>query len=50
MLKVFLTIDPQTRRGLYDSESKLLGIFQSINEAEHALGDLLNFCSIRSAL
>ncbi len=49
MLKIFLTIDPQTRRGLYDSESKLLGVFQSMHEAEAALGDMLNFCSIRSA-
>lgn len=49
MLKIFLTIDPQTRRGLYDSESTFLGIFQSMSEAEKALGDMLNFCSIRSA-
>jgi hypothetical protein len=47
MLKIFLTTDPQTRRGLYDSESKLLGVYQSISEAEAALGDMLNFCSIR---
>jgi len=50
MLKIFLTIDPQTLRGLYDSESKFLGVFQSISEAEEALGDMLNFCSIRSAV
>lgn len=49
MFKIFLTIDPHTRRGLYDSESKFLGVFQSINDAEKALGDMLNFCSIRSA-
>lgn len=49
MLKIFLTIDPQTRRGLYDSEAKLLGVFHSIGEAEVVLGDMLNFCSIRSA-
>lgn len=48
MLKIFLTIDPQTRRGLYDNESKLLGVFRSMHEAEAALGDMLNFCSIRS--
>lgn len=48
MLKIFLTIDPQTRRGLYDSESTLLGTYQSISEAEAALGEMLNFCSIRS--
>jgi hypothetical protein len=47
MLKVFLTKDPQTLRGLYDSESKLLGVFPSMGAAEEALGDLLNFCSIR---
>lgn len=50
MLKIFLTIDPQTRRGLYDSETRLMGIFQSLSEAERALGDMLNFCSIRSIL
>jgi len=49
MLKIFLTIDPQTRRGLYDSETKLLGTFQSLGEAEDALGKMLNFCSIRTA-
>lgn len=49
MLNIFLTIDPQTRRGLYDSESKFLGAFQSMREAEQALGNLLSFCSIRSA-
>jgi hypothetical protein len=47
MLKIFLTIDPQTRRGLYDSEAKCLGIFQSLHDAELALGSMLNFCSIR---
>ena len=47
MLKVFLTKDPQTLRGLCDSESKLLGVFPSMGAAEEALGDLLNFCSIR---
>lgn len=50
MLKIFLTIDPQTRRGLYDSEAKFLGVFQSMNDAEKALGDMLSFCSIRSAV
>lgn len=49
MLKIFLTIDPQTRRGLYDNESMLLGVFHSMGEAEAALGDMLNFCSIRFA-
>jgi hypothetical protein len=49
MLKIFLTTDPQTRRGLYDSESKCLGTFQSMHDAEVALGDMLHFCSIRSA-
>lgn len=47
MCKVFLTTDPQTHRGLYDDESKFLGIFQSVRDAELALGDLLNFCTIR---
>lgn len=48
MLKVFLTIDPKTMRGLYDDEAKLLGVFQSMSEAEEALGDMLNFCTIHS--
>lgn len=47
MLKIFLTTDPHTRRGLYDSEARLLGVFHSIGEAEAALGDMLSFCSIR---
>lgn len=48
MLKVFLTIDPQTLRALYDDEAKLLGSFASMTEAEDALGDMLNFCTIHS--
>lgn len=48
MLKVFLTIDPQTLRGLYDDEAKLLGVFQSIDEAEEVLGEMLSFCTIHS--
>lgn len=48
MCKVFLTTAPLTQRALYDSESKFLGVFQSILDAERILGDLLNFCSIRS--
>ena len=47
MFKVFLTQDPQTLRALYDNESKLLGVFQSMCEAQETLGDMLNFCSIR---
>jgi hypothetical protein len=47
MLKIFLTIDPQTRRGLYDSESTFLGAFHTMREAEELLGEMLNFCSIR---
>ena len=49
MLKVFLTRDPETRRGLYDSEATFLGVFHSMLEAEETLGEILNFCSIRSA-
>ena len=49
MLKIFLTVDPETRRGLYDSEATCLGIFHSMREAEETLGEMLNFCSIRSA-
>ena len=48
MFKIFLTTDPQTRRGLYDDEVKFMGIFKSMREADEALGNLLNFCSIRS--
>lgn len=47
MINIFLTIDPDTGRALYDNESKLLGKFYSVSEAEHKLGDLLRFCSIR---
>jgi hypothetical protein len=49
MLKIFLTVDPQTHRGLYDNEATFLGTFISISEAEEILGKMLNFCSIRSA-
>jgi hypothetical protein len=49
MLKIFLTMDPETRRGLYDNEATLLGVFNSISEAEEKLGNMLNFCSIRAA-
>lgn len=48
MFKIFLTIDPQSGRGLYDNESRFLGVFNSLSEAEKSLGQLLNFCSIRS--
>ncbi|MEI7841990.1 MAG: hypothetical protein WCI39_03065 [Gallionellaceae bacterium] len=47
MIKIFLTIDPDTGRALYDDESELLGRFYSVTEAEHQLGDLLRYCSIR---
>lgn len=47
MFKIFLTTDPQTRRGLYDNEVKFLGVFRSMSEADETLGELLNFCSIR---
>lgn len=50
MIKIFLTIDPATGRGLYDDESRLLGRFNSIGDAETELGDLLRFCSIRSEI
>lgn len=48
MCKVFLTTDPVTQRALYDNESKFLGVFQTILDAERILGELLNYCSIRS--
>jgi hypothetical protein len=47
MIKIILTTDPETRRGLYDSESKFIGIFNSMREADEALGELLVFCTIR---
>lgn len=50
MFKIYLTTDPQTRRGLYDSEAKFMGIFRSMHEADETLGELLNFCSICSIL
>ncbi len=50
MIKIFLTIDPATGRGLYDNESQLLGRFTCITDAETELGDLLRFCSIRSEI
>jgi hypothetical protein len=50
MFKVYLTTDPQTRRGLYDSEAKFMGIFRSMQEADEVLGELLSFCSIRSVI
>jgi hypothetical protein len=50
MLKIFLTVDPLTHRGLYDNEATFLGAFLSISEAEETLGDMLNFCSIRAVI
>jgi hypothetical protein len=47
MMKVFLTIDPATGRGLYDDESRLLGSFNSVRDALNSLGDILRYCSIR---
>ncbi len=48
MIKIFLTADPETGRGLYDDESQFLGKYASIYEAEQKLGDILRFCSIHS--
>ena len=50
MIKIFLTIDPATGRGLYDDEATLLGKFTSVSDAESELGDMLRFCSIRSEI
>lgn len=47
MMKVFLTIDPATGRGLYDDESYFLGAFHSVQDAFSSLGDILRYCSIR---
>ncbi|MBU3903738.1 MAG: hypothetical protein KKG03_02400 [Gammaproteobacteria bacterium] len=49
MVNIYLTTDPHTHRALYDSESRFMGLFHSMRDAYEALGDLLNFCSIRSA-
>jgi hypothetical protein len=49
MVNIYLTTDPHTQRALYDSECRFLGVFHSMRAAYEALGDLLNFCSIRSA-
>ena len=48
MIKVVLVIDPVSRRGLYDSESVVMGIYSSIYEASLSLGDKLRFCSFFS--
>lgn len=49
MIRIYLTVDPQTRRALYDDESKLLGTFNSIQHALAELGaDILAFCNIKS--
>lgn len=50
MINIFLTTDPATGRGLYDDESLLLGKFNSVRDAQHELGDVLRYCSIRSAV
>jgi len=50
MHKIFLTVDPISYRALYDNEATFLGVFKSISDAEELLGDMLNFCSIRSAI
>ncbi len=50
MIKIFLTIDPATGRGLYDDESQLLGKFSSVTDAVTELGELLRFCTIRSEI
>jgi hypothetical protein len=49
MIKIYLTTDPATGRGLYDNEARLLGRYTSIGHAESELGDILRFCSIRNA-
>lgn len=50
MINIYLTTDPDTGRGLYDDEARLLGRYLSIDHAESELGDILRFCSIRSTL
>jgi len=48
MIRIVLTSDPDTGRGLYDDEAQVLGRFDSLSDAEQALGDVLRFCSIHS--
>lgn len=48
MIRIVLTSDPDTGRGLYDDEAKVLGRFDTLSDAEQALGDVLRFCSIHS--
>jgi hypothetical protein len=49
MFKIYLTTDPETQRGLYDSEVKLIGIYRSMREAYETLGEFLSFCSVRTS-
>jgi hypothetical protein len=46
MIRIVLTSDPDTGRGLYDDEAQVLGRFDSLSDAEQVLGDVLRFCSI----
>jgi len=48
MYKVFLVIDPVTGRGLYEDEERHLGVFDSLAQVEAVLGEMLNFCEIRT--
>ena len=49
MVKIVLIRDPETGRALYADESKVLGIFDSLEEADKHLGDLLRHCNIVAA-
>ena len=49
-VRVYLTVDPETGRALYDDESKFMGVFDSVLDAAKQLGDdVLSFCNIKPA-
>ena len=50
MVKVILTVDPSTGRGLYKNEETVLGVFASIQEAIFNLGEFYTsrFCNIQT--
>lgn len=50
MVKVWVTIDPQTGRALYRDEETCMGVFESVAKAAEQIGHhLMRFCSIRAA-
>jgi hypothetical protein len=50
MIRVYVTVDPETGRALYDDEKLFLGTFMSFQAAYDQLGDqLIRCCSVYSA-